>query len=107
MDMQFFSIEALTSVVAAMFAVAFIMQIIKLWWDKLIKKPMWECVKATLPFIIAFPVFVAWSAYHNEGLSNVSWHQAPLMIIMWGASSSYVYRWVVQKISVLIPGGEK
>lgn len=108
MEAQFFSMEMLTSVIGAMFVVGFIMQLVKMWWDKLSNgKKMYECVKATLPFFIAFPVYIAWSAYHNDGFNNVKWCEALYLVIIWGASSSYVYRWVISKITIMNPGGQK
>ena len=94
MDMlQFFTLENAVIILAA-FVVGVIVEGIKKGYRKCFMKDIPEILFAFIPFLVAVIVFCAWSLYFDEG--HVEWYKAPYLILAWGASSSYVYRWFIK-----------
>ena len=94
MDMtQFLTLDSAVVILAA-FVVGLIVEGVKRGYKLLLKKDIPELLFAFIPFLVAVLVFCAWSLYFDEGA--VAWHKAPYLILAWGASSSYVYRWFIK-----------
>lgn len=94
MDMtQFLTLDSAVVILAA-FVVGLLVEGIKRGYSHLFKKDIPELLFAFIPFLVSILVFYAWSMYFDEG--TVAWHKAPYLILAWGASSSYVYRWFIK-----------
>lgn len=94
---EFFTLGNQAFMIFGAFIVGAVVEGIKSTFFKISGRKIRDIFLVFIPFFVAVPVFCAWSMYFNEGV--IIWSQASLLVVAWGASSSFIYRWGIKQFS--------